>query len=365
MNNSICILILSFLAYLPCKGQGNTIETSYAPILSLPKSELSSEGMNQDTIKKLIHLIRTNPPNDFRGLVVLKNNKVVVEEYFNTFWRESIEDIRSAGKGITALLLGIAIDKGLVKNTEQNVYDYFPAPKFIPPPHDEHRTIKIKHLLAMSSGLHTDDDDSSAPGNTDKWLTRDNWVNIAMGLPIIFIPGQKYVYNDVCPMLVGAIVEETSGKKLADFARENLFAPLGIKEYYWYTAPNGRTTPMGNLYLSTVDFAKIGQLVLSKGTWQGKQIVSSAWIREIAQSQFDISKVDPFASGYGYFWFKGKKEVSNKQYEYLYASGNGGNLLIVVPSQNLVVALTSSAFGQGYGHRRSWNIFEYVLKSLN
>lgn len=170
------------------------------------------------------------------------------------------------------------------------------------------------------------------------------------------------MYNDICPMLIGAIIEETSGKRLADFANENLFSPLGIREFYWYSAANGRTGPMGNLYVSTLDLAKIGQLVLGRGSWDGKQIISSAWINRISQPQFALS--DPFAEGYGYLWYSSTREINHKKYHYTFASGNGGNLLFIVPGENLVVSLTSSAYGKGYGHHRSHNIFELMLRSI-
>ncbi len=365
MNDLIRILAIGLLASTTCIGQGDLTDKLKQPIPDLPRTDLTSVKMSQDTIAKLIQTINSNPPNDFRGLVVIKDNKLVVEEYFNTYWRETIHDIRSAGKSVTSLLLGIAIDRGLVISTEQSIYYFFPSPKFIRPDKDGHQDIKIKHLLAMSSGLSADDNDENSAGSTGNWLTNDNWVNFAISLPMSFAPGQKYVYNDVCPMLVGAIIEEASGKKLSDFAVENLFTPLGIREFYWYTASNGRTGPMGNLYLSALDFAKLGQLIINKGQWQGKKIVSSTWINEISKKRFDISKDDPFANSYGYFWFTMTKEVNGKKYDCIYASGNGGNLLFVVPSENLVVSLISSAYGQGYGHLRSHNIFEYVLKSLN
>jgi CubicO group peptidase (beta-lactamase class C family) len=360
MIRTICVLVSGLIVALTCYGQNELKQ----PIPELPSADLTSVKMSQDTITKLIQLINSNSPNDFRGMVVLKDNKLVVEEYFNTYWRETIHDIRSAGKSVTALLLGIAIDKGLIKNTEQSIYEFFPNRKIEQPTNDGHRDIKIKHLLTMSSGLSADDNDENSPGNTLKWLTKDNWVDFAISLPKIFTPGEKYVYNDVCPMLIGAIIEETSGKKLSDFAKENLFSPLGIREFYWYTAPNGRTGPMGNLYISTLDLAKLGQLILRSGHWQGKDIVGSRWIEEISKKRFDISQDDPFANSYGYFWFSATKEVNGKKYEYIYASGNGGNLLFIVPGENLVVSLTSSAYGQGYGHQRSHNIFASVLKSI-
>ena len=333
-------------------------------VRNLPTAPLNEANMNADTIQKLIGLLRTTPPKDFRAFVVIKDNKLVAEEYFNTYWRETIHDVRSAGKGVTALLLGIAIDKGLVKNVEQSIFDFFPATKFPSPPSDRHRNIKIKHLLMMSSGLAADDNDDQAPGNTGNWLTSNDWVSYALRLPMSFNPGEKYAYNDVCPMLIGAIIEETSGKKLSEFAKENLFEPLGIREFYWYTGMGGRTAPMGNLYVSALDLAKIGQLVLNNGKWGNRQIVSSQWIGEISKSRIDISQEDPFSTGYGYFWFIGSRKVSGKTYDYICASGNGGNLIFVFKQRNMVVALTSSAYGPGPGHTRARNVLDFVLRSV-
>jgi CubicO group peptidase (beta-lactamase class C family) len=355
--------LLSITIAIHCSAQQGVPLIPTIP--DLPVTSPVSVRMSQDTISNLISLIKTTPRPDFRGLIVIKDNKLVVEEYFNTYWRETIHDIRSSGKAVTALLLGIAIDKGLVKSPEQSIYDFFPKGKFVEPASDTHRDIRIKHLLTMSSGLAADDSNPNSPGNTARWLTKDNWVNFAIELPMIFKPGEKYVYNDVCPMLIGAIIEEASGKTLADFAAENLFKPLNIREVYWYTAPNGRTGPMGNLYLSALDFAKIGLLVLNKGRWNGKTVISNAWINSIFTTRTDISSIDPFFNNYGHFWFGGAKTINNKTYNYFCASGNGGNLLFVVPSENLVVCLTSSAYGQGYGHPRSIKIFELVLGALH
>src|SRR5688572_4276412 len=119
MNKILKLFLFGLLTSISCVGQSNLAEMLKPPISALPRTDLTSVKMNQDTITKLIQLINSNPAKDFRGIVVIKDNKLVVEEYFNTYWRETIHDIRSAGKGVTALLLGIAIDKGLIKSTEQ------------------------------------------------------------------------------------------------------------------------------------------------------------------------------------------------------------------------------------------------------
>ncbi|HWA34289.1 MAG TPA: serine hydrolase [Cyclobacteriaceae bacterium] len=320
-------LLLSVLALSwNCDAQSSRSNPLKPAIPTMPIAKPSSVGMTQDTLSKVLGLINSLPERDFRALVVIKDNKLIVEEYFNTYWRETIHDVRSAGKGITALLLGIAIDKGLVASTEQSIYDFFPATKNNASD-AMRKSVKIKHLLNMSSGLYADDNDDNAPGNTANWLLRNDWVDFAMTLPKAFTPGDKYVYSDVCPMLIGAIIEKQSGMKLSEFANINLFQPLGIREFYWYTAPNGSTGPMGNLYLSALDFAKIGQLIIHNGDWEGRRIVSASWTKEICTINVDISKEDPFARGYGNFWFKTTKKVGDKSYDCVYASGNGGNLL--------------------------------------
>lgn len=364
MYKIVCISILYLLSVAKTVySQQNVADKLKPPLVELPSASFESAGLQVDSLTHLLQLIRTTKYPDFRGLIILKNNHLVMEEYFNTFWRESILDIRSAGKAIIALLLGIAIDQGLVINEEQYLTDFFPDLKNSMED-TFHQEIRIKDLLTMSSGLNANDNDLNSPGSFGNWILQQNWVEYALSLPMLFTPGERYVYNDVCPMLIGAIIEKTAGMNLAAFAKENLFDPLGIREYYWYTAPNGHTVPMGNLYLSTLDFAKIGQLVLNEGKWNGNTIVSSQWIQKMTVKSLTIRQLDPFADYYGYFWFIREVQIGNKNYTCIYASGNGGNLLFVVPEANMVVALTSSAYGQGYGHTRSHYILDALLKSL-
>ncbi len=334
----------------------NNLESESKP---MPKIELEKSGFVSDSITQIINLINTTEPFDFRGLVIIKNDSLALEEYFNTYWKETIHDIRSAGKSITALLLGIAIDKGLIKDVEQNIYNFFPR-------HEKprYRDIKILHLLMMSSGLDADAFDESSKGNVQNWLVKDDWVGHVLNLPMKYNPGEKWVYNDAAAMLIGAIVEEQSGQSLSDFANEHLFKPLGIREFYWYKGSAGRTGAMGNLYISTLDFAKIGQLVLNIGKWNGEQIISENWINEISVPRLNIEEIAPFAKNYGYFWYLGEYEANGCTYEYLNAAGNGGNLLFIVPKESLVVALTSSAYGEDRGQFRSNKIFQLILESM-
>lgn len=357
------ILLLSLFLFSYSNGQTQTPDKLRQAISELPFASLEDSGFDKDSIENLLTLINDTPPNDFRGLVVIKNNQIVIEEYFNTFWRNSIHDIRSAGKSITALLLGIALKDGLVQNLAQDVYSFFPKNKY-PSINEDYKQIKLKHLLDMSSGLDADTDNPQTSGHAVNWIAKDNWKDYILNIPLTSTPGKKWVYADINPLLISAVIEERSGMSLKDYAEKKLFNPLGIEQFYWYTNTAGQTGAAGNLYLSTLDFAKIGVLVVNEGKWKHTQIVDPDYIKKLSQETFDLTDNNPYADAYGMLWYKSHRIFAGKNVDYLFASGNGGNHLIVIPEEKMIIALTSSAYGQGYGHNRSYNIMSKILSSF-
>lgn len=361
MKPLFLLLSISFVSYSNVQSQ--ITNKLRPPIPELPVASLEDSGFHKDSIENLLSIINATPPNDFRGLVVIKNNQIIIEEYFNTFWRNSIHDIRSAGKSVTAILLGIALKEGLVQNLEQDVYSFFPKNKY-PTIHEDYKQIKLKHLLDMSSGLDADTDRPQTAGHSINWIAKDSWKDYILSVSRSSNPGKKWVYADINPLLIGGIIEEASGMSLKDYAEKKLFSPLGIKQVYWYTNAANQTGAAGNLYLSTLDFAKIGTLVVNEGKWKDIQIINPAYIKSLSKKTFDLSNNNPYADAYGMLWYKSHRTFGNKTVNYLFASGNGGNQLIVIPEEEMVIALTSSAYGQGYGHQRSYNIMGKIFAAL-
>ena len=334
------------------------------PIAGLPAISLEDAGFNIDSINTLIPMMDNFKQKDFRGLVVIKDNKAVIEWYYNSTQRSTINDIRSAGKSITSLLLGVAIEEGLVQSIDQDVYSCFPKEKY-PSMNEGYKKVKIKHLLDMSSGLDADSDDYQTPGNAGWWITKDGWVEYMLSVPLVNKPGEKWVYADMNAVLIGAIIEEKSGMSLKDFAKQKVFDPLGITEFYWFTNASNQTGAAGNLYISTLAFAKLGVLAANKGKWGDKQIVQADYVeRLIKQKVFDLSDWWPLTDTYGMLWYKKQGTFNNKKIDYLFASGRGGNHLVVVPEENLVIALTSTAYRTRYSHRRSYSILAKLLNAL-
>lgn len=334
------------------------------PIPNLPTISLEKGGFSQDSLNSLNDFIEAFEQNDFTGMVVIKDHKIVIEYFYTNNWRTDINDVRSAGKSFTALLLGVAIEDGLVDSLEQNVYSFFSKKKY-PMLHEDYKNVKIKHLLDMSSGLDADSDNGETPGHAGQWMGKTEWLTHLLGISQPNEPGENWVYADINAALIGAIIEEKSGMSLKDYADKKVFKPLGITKYFWYTNPTNQTVAAGTLFLSTLDFAKLGVLVANEGKWADQQIVPQDYIELLINSKgISNSSYSSIWDNYSMFWYKKKATYKGKEFDYLWASGNGGNQLIVIPKEKIVIALTATAYGYRYGHTRTYAILEKLFNAI-
>lgn len=357
-------LFLCACSFSVAFGQGKTSAESTPQSAELPTATLEEAGFNRDSIESLIGLIQTTSHKDFRGVVVIKDNHIVIEEYFNTFWRITVNDIRSAGKSVTTLLLGIAIKEGLIESLDQSLYSLF-AKSDAYTVNEDYKKIKLRHVLDMSSGLDADTDDPETPGQAGNWMDLEDWKPYLLNVPLTDTPGKKFAYADIHAVLVGMAIEEASGMSLQEYAQEKLFDPLGIKQVYWYTNAANQTGGAGNLYLTTLDFAKLGLLITNQGKYGNQQLIEPDYIESIKNTKNPaIGDWFFMAKTYGMFWYKSSGTFGKHKVDFLFASGNGGNQLIVIPEKNMVIALSASAYGQGYGHGRSYAIWTKIVAAM-
>jgi CubicO group peptidase (beta-lactamase class C family) len=186
-----------------------------------------------------------------------------------------------------------------------------------------------------------------------------------LAVPAKTPPGENYLYCSLNAFITGAIVENASGMPLDQFAQKYLFSALGINDLKWRHVPINRVVGQGNLYITTRDEAAIGQLVLQKGRWKNRLLVSAKWVRDSVSDIVPISAVDPYADFYGYMWYTRAESVEGHSVLVHFASGNGGNKIYVVPSKDMVVAITSSAYHKGNGQRRSQDILLRILAAAS
>ena len=312
--------------------------------------------VDNSVLKALFRDLVSDPHKDIKGVVIIRHGKLISEAYFNGDTVNTLHDIRSATKSITATLMGIAIDRHLIQSVDDPIATYLPGL-----PQDGKQNITIRDLLNMRSGLDADDEDPSTPGNEDRLDESRDWMKTIYAMPMKTQPGQKYIYCSINAFLTGAIIENASKIPLDVFAQQNLFDPLGIRNFKWRHVPVNRTTGQGNLQITARDEAEIGELILHNGQLGDRQIVNPGWVEKSIASQVPISAVDPYADFYGYMWYSKAEPVGGHTVMVHFASGNGGNKIYVIPSLDMVVAITSSAYGHGYGQKRSQNILLRIL----
>ncbi|MDG3441365.1 serine hydrolase domain-containing protein [Nitrospirillum amazonense] len=334
-------------------------------LVGLTPRMAGAENATPARLAALLETLRNDPHPDLKGVVVLRHGRRIAEAYYNGDDATTLHDIRSATKSLTSLLMGIAIDRGRVAGVDAPIARYLPGP--LPPGWE---AITIHDLLTMRSGLAADDTDPASPGNED---TLDeageksgDWATAALAVPVREPPGRTYQYCSLNAFLTGLIVERATGQSLDRLAQEALFAPLGIRAHDWRTLPGGHGTGQGNLSITVRDAATIGQMVLNGGTYKGRRVISQHWLADSLARIHPIAASDPYADFYGYMWYaKDEPAGGGRTVPVHFASGNGGNKIYVVPSLDLVVAITSSAYGKGYGQRRSQDILLGILATLS
>ena len=321
-----------------------------------PLSKPQDSGIDPVVLRSLYQDLSKDAHHDLKGIVILRDGHLISEQYFNGDSADTLHDIRSATKSITSILMGIAIKRGLVHSVDDSIAKYLPDM-----PRDGKQEITIRDLLNMRSGLDADDDDPVTPGNEAKLDESADWMKTVYAVPMKRKPGAKYVYCSINAFLLGAIIENVSKTSLDEFAGKNLFTPIGIAKYEWRHVPIGRTTGQGNLQITTRSEAALGELILKEGESSGRQIVDRDWVQKSIDSQIPISSSDPYADYYGYMWYTKTEPVAGHTVPVHFASGNGGNKIYVIPSRHMVIAITSSAYGHGYGQRRSQEILLKIL----
>jgi CubicO group peptidase (beta-lactamase class C family) len=325
-------------------------------LAGLPVLSARGEAPAAAALENVLKRWDGDPHGDLRAVVVQSSGALAAERYFHGETADSLHDMRSAGKSITSLLVGCALDRGLIHNVADPLEKYLPTVKG-----SAVGSVALADLLTMRSGLMADDSVPDSPGSEDNLDAAADPVQFLLDVKQAGPAGKTYVYNSLCAYAVGLAIAAVAGKLEADFARDVLFGPMGISRFVWATDNAGHTKGQGNLSLSARDMAQIGQMVLDGGYFGERRIVAADWIESSLRPIVSIGAVDPYADSYGYFWFSKTHAVSGVPVLVHFASGNGGNKIYVVPSRAMVVAVTSSAYGHAYGQKRSQEILLALL----
>ena len=281
-----------------------------------------------------------------QSVLVARYDKLVLDEYFNDFTIDRPHDVRSAGKSVTTLLLGRAMQGGTL-GAQAPIYLFFP--QYIPFGNDDPRkqAITVAHLMTMSSGYACNDNDEASPGNEDTMesqTAQPDWYKYTLDLPIVAEPGTKAVYCSASINLLGGIISRTTNAWLPDYFYDTFAQPMQFRQYgMWLTPPPLDTAYMaGGDYFLPRDFLKFGQLFLDHGHWHGNQIVDNAWLVESSKPWVSLNS----PGDYGYGWHLYTYTVNGRRIKAISAGGNGGQLLFAFPQLDMTVMITAANYGQ-------------------
>ena len=270
-----------------------------------------------------------------------------IYNYYDPGWhpyyhRGPLHTMQSVSKSVTSALIGIAIGRGEIPGVDAKVMPYFAA---YPVPADSRRDrLTLADVLTMRTGIRWDEEtaDYTDPANNCAAMEGSaDWIRYVLDQPMAAEPGKKFVYNSGATELLSYLIWKTTGKPADDYAKEHLFAPLGIG-FYWKRTPKGLADTEGGLYLTARDLAKFGYLYLKDGVWDGKRILPEGWTKA---STSTLTTTNEKGIGYGYQWWTLQPTGAASRGAFL-AWGYGGQLLIVVPELDLIAVFTG------------WNIYD-------
>jgi len=361
MSNTFKLLpaIILGMAVAGCGGSGKSdpIQIPPNPAEKWAMATPAEVGMDGAMLEKAVSTLPAS--HGLASMIVLRRGKPVLEQYWNGYDKDTMHDMRSATKSITALMVGIATDQKLLGGADEalalRLEGAYPNASAL------RQNMRLRDLLTMSSGLACDDDDGSSPGNEEKMYPKADWIGFFVNLPSIAAPGTRTRYCTAGVVALGRVISEASKKPIPEFASTNLFAPIGVDTVRWASFDGGKQTDTGgHLYMRPRDMARVGQMVLQGGTWEGKRIISSEWIAAATSEKTQY----PSGQKYGYLWWIRQVTANGKVVNMHYANGNGGQYIFIVPEIDLVVVFT----GENYNSSKSRLPFDlmenYVFPSV-
>ena len=271
--------------------------------------------------------------------------------YFHPDWHpyyqgRGVHSLQSVTKSIAATVIGIALQRGEIKALDVPFLTFFKDRDLSKVDPRLHRAT-LEDVLTMRTGIewHEQDRPLDATNTTVQLEAAKDWIQFTLQQPMDADPGTKWAYNSGGSMLLSGVIRAATGKFIDDYAREHLFQPLGIRDFQWKRTSTGHPDTEGGLYLSAPDLAKLGQLYLADGVWQGRRILPAGFVQRATTRHV---KAVAGMFDYGYQWWISRRDDAD-----VWAGrGFGGQLLIVIPSKQIVAVV------------HAWNVFGMPVRGI-
>ncbi len=319
-------------------------------------------GADAPALSQLKARIESGEIPGIHSVIVIADGKTIAEWYFEgvdetvgptgpiqlgrvAFTPETLHDVRSVTKSVVSILFGIAYSDGAIKSLDTPVLDYFPEFADLHTP--ERMKVRIRDVLTMTSGLHWDERTypySDVRNSEIAMDIADDPYRYVLSGSIDAPPGTRFNYSGGDVAVVAAIVARATKTPIETYARQKLFAPLGVARFEWSRSGSDIPRAASGLRLTTNDMAKIGTLMLNGGRWDDRQIVPESWVKAATTPHIDVEADPQCGTKYGYLWWIGAGCAASPPTPWFAAIGNGAQRIWVVPSRKLVIASTGGLY---------------------
>ncbi len=296
---------------------------AYWPYQEWRTSTPEEQGIDSARLVQMFDYVQAHH-YDLHSLLIVRHGYLVTEAYYPPFQADTFHDIQSGAKSVISALVGIALDQGYLEGVNQPMLGFFPDRVIAPDVWKQ--DVTLEDLLTMTAGLDWDEWRPTDPQSTLYQLSASpDKIQFVLDRRMSDAPGARWNYNSGLPLLLGSIIQQVSGTGLRNFAQNALFSPLGIHALIQTDAPSAAM----NVALTPQDMAKFGYLYLRHGQWAGQSVISPVWV----QASTSVHTTTPYGANYGYFWWL-------PPYGGYEAEGDGGQRIIVLPDQDMVVVIT-------------------------
>lgn len=311
------------------------------PVGDVARSDLGSEAAG-----RIVAGVLDQTWKDVDSVLIFQGGKLVLEEYFYGYDRDTPHQLRSATKSVVGAVVGAAVADGAV-TLDEPVFARLGYTD-VANPDPRKSAITLRHLLTLQSGLDCDDHVAGSPGGESQLYNTPDWIRVLVDVKMIDTPGTVGRYCTGATFLAGRMVEKATGRTLPDYAQDHLFGPMGIRrsDWTWNHDLTNADKHFGMMAMRPRDMLKFGMLYANGGRWGKTQVLPTAWVKDSLSS---LSTVENTA--YGYLWWRMSLKVATpdgaRRVYMSAAQGNGGQKIYLVPELDLIAVFTGSRYNTG------------------
>jgi len=384
--STICIILIIAFTF-SCKKEDNPNPNNYNYTIpevfddGLETSSLESVGLDLVPIVEMMNYINSTEGHVIHNILILKNNKLVFEEYFKgyklnytadhlngelmDYSRTTDHPMHSVSKSVTSVIFGIAVKDGYITDLNKKIIDYFP--EYADLLTGDKANITIHHLLTMTCGLAFDEwtyPYTDLRNEFRQAMEIDDPISFILSKPMVSVPGTQFHYSSGSGLVLAAILEKVTGKKFLDYANENLFDPLRSEGGVWTSSHSGLTLASSGLYFKARELTKIGLLFLNNGQWEGKQIITPEWIQLSQQEYISTNNLFYQHSSYGYQWWITHFTINGVSHKCFFAVGWGNQFMYIIPDINMIIEFNCGNYEDLNKTPPMDLVNDYILKAI-